>query len=161
MGKTVSRRCPDCGHRPGQFDHDDKTCTALPEKGIELCGHACTEWVEDKQKGTPGTDRRHVGHAHPETAQAMQGQVLPKSGSIKREVYDRIRSAGARGMTDDEAEQVTCRSHQTVSGMRNMLMNDGWVVDSGTRRKTRYGNDAIVWVAVAETGLVPKVERAG
>ena len=36
-------------------------------------------------------------------------------------------------------------SHQTVSATINWLMREGLIVDSGMRRKTRSGRDAIVW----------------
>lgn len=50
------------------------------------------------------------------------------------------------GFTDDELEVRMGRTHQSVSATRNTLMRKGYVVDSGLRRKTRSGNDAIVYV---------------
>lgn len=58
-----------------------------------------------------------------------------------------IVSAGPKGLTDDELETLTCRSHQSLSATRNTLMNDGLIVDGSHRRPTRYGNMAIAWVA--------------
>jgi hypothetical protein len=78
----------------------------------------------------------------------MQRHILPKSGSFRREVYDLLSRSG--GMTDDELEVVTGRSHQSVSGARATLKKDGWVADSGKRRPNRYGNEAVVWVPQAE-----------
>jgi hypothetical protein len=73
------------------------------------------------------------------------------TGSLRRTLYDALRLS-RHGMTDDEMEFFLARPHQTVSSLRNGLMNDGWVVDSGLRRQTRYGNDAIVWTCVLADG---------
>lgn len=86
---------------------------------------------------------RYVGHDHPATAKAMEDKQLPKSGSLRRQVYDWIARMG--GLTDDELEYRTGRSHQSVSAIRNSLMKDALIYDSGEVRPTRYGNDAIVW----------------
>jgi hypothetical protein len=37
--------------------------------------------------------------------------------------------------------------------MRNSLMRDGWVIDSGSRRNTDEGNPAIVWIACGINNL--------
>lgn len=50
------------------------------------------------------------------------------------------------GMTDDELEVISGMSHQTVSARRNGLVRKGLVRDSGFRRATRSGRQAIVWV---------------
>jgi hypothetical protein len=53
--------------------------------------------------------------------------------------------AGGRGATDDDIEQATTRSHQSVSAARNTLVKKGYLVDSGERRPNRWGNMAIRW----------------
>jgi hypothetical protein len=47
--------------------------------------------------------------------------------------------------TDDELEQRSGNSHQTISSARNWLVEAGWVQDSGKRRNTRSGRQAVVW----------------
>jgi hypothetical protein len=51
------------------------------------------------------------------------------------------------GRTADELIVELDRGHATVSARVNELANAGWIVDSGIRRKTRSGRDAVVWVA--------------
>lgn len=91
-----------------------------------------------------------VGHEHPETALTAAAKAEPRSGTLRRAVFDTIAAAGSTGATDDEIEQVLSRSHQSVSGARNTLMRDGLIADSGLRRPTRYANDAIAWVCAPE-----------
>jgi hypothetical protein len=61
-------------------------------------------------------------------------------------VFDLIAGAGERGLCDHEIESLTGWLHQSASSIRNSLMNDGWIKDSGLRRKTPQGNGAIAWV---------------
>lgn len=68
---------------------------------------------------------------------------MPRAGTFKRQVLDQI--GRMRGATDDELEYATGKSHQSVSAARNALLEDDLIFDSGERRPTRYGNDAIVW----------------
>lgn len=76
-------------------------------------------------------------------APAAPMSALPRKGTLARQVFDLIGSR--RGLTDDELEYATGRSHQSVSSARNRLMEDGLVYDSGEVRTTRYGHDATVW----------------
>ena len=72
--------------------------------------------------------------------------MLPRVGSTRRAVYDHVASRGILGATDDEVETALGLAHQTASARRNGLVADGWLLDSGRRRPTRSGADAIVWV---------------
>ena len=98
-------------------------------------------------------DVRVVGRNHPDTAQAMQRKTMAKAGSWRRELYDMIRDRGEGGLTDYEVEDMTHRSHQSVSGARSTLKRDGWVRDSGLRRRNKFGNRVAVWVAVPEGAM--------
>jgi hypothetical protein len=77
-------------------------------------------------------------------APATSKAVEPRLGSIQADILELIRW---KGRTDDELEEVLRRSHQSVSASRNTLARKGLIRDSGTTRKNRYMNDAIVWVA--------------
>lgn len=79
----------------------------------------------------------------PETSKAIVDKI--RTGSLQDRLLTQFQWS-EMGWTDDELEQRTGRSHQSVSATRNTLMRKGYVVDSGDRRKTRSGNDAIVWV---------------
>jgi hypothetical protein len=88
-----------------------------------------------------------VGRRSPKTSQIAAERVLPRTGTKRKVVYDLIQGAVA-GLCDHEIETLTGWLHQSASSIRNGLMNDGWIMDSGLRRKTPQGNDAIVWVAI-------------
>jgi hypothetical protein len=124
--------CPRCLQRP----NEDRCRSYDPVLSVDL--------------DRPGV---RVGHAHPETAKRAAGIASLRAGSRRKEVYDAIQRTLHRGFTDDEMETALGRSHQTLSATRNSLMNDGLIVDSGQRRRTKWGNDAIVWVVA---GLPPK-----
>jgi hypothetical protein len=139
--------CGDCGH--GYAQHQDDDGTAVCWGGtFSNCG--CLQYRPPTE---PAIDRplARVGGRHPATARLAAARALPRTGSLRRTLYDALRLS-RHGMTDDEMEFFLARPHQTVSSLRNGLMNDGWVVDSGLRRQTRYGNDAIVWTCVLADG---------
>lgn len=74
----------------------------------------------------------------------------PRSGTQQALILDLITVYG--GLTDEQIEELTGHSHQSASAARNALMNKGWVLDSGQRRKNRNGNEAIIWIANTERG---------
>ena len=84
------------------------------------------------------------------TSRKSAEKVLPNTGSIRRKVYDTIKSNDGYGYTDYELENVLKSSHQTVSASRRSLVIDGFLVDSGKTRKNENRNDCIVWVTVNE-----------
>jgi predicted transcriptional regulator len=61
-------------------------------------------------------------------------------------IYRMIRDAGPRGCTCDEIEVALGISHQSVSGRCTNMKDKGYIVDSGERRPTRTGTDAMVWI---------------
>lgn len=87
-----------------------------------------------------------VGADAPETSKAAAAKALPRSGSKRREVYEIIKASGGNGMTDKELEAQTGTQHESVSAIRNGLMKDKQIFDSGQRRLTPSGNETIVWV---------------
>ena len=104
-------------------------------------------WLCDDPRFEVDSNRVHAtGHRAPATTLAATQRAQLRAGTQRQRVYDLVKTS-ADGMTDDELELVTGKAHQSVSATRNSLMNDGWLVDSGRRRRTRYGNDAIVWVS--------------
>ena len=50
-------------------------------------------------------------------------------------------------MTADEIGDKLGLPPQSVSARINGLHADGHLADSGLRRKTKWGHDAIVWIA--------------
>jgi len=94
----------------------------------------------------------------PETQRQAAIIVYPKSGSQRMAVLTQIAESGDRGMTDDEVEEALHLRSQSVTPRRNELMNDGWVIDSGYRRTTVSGRQAVVWV-LSEQGREEWAER--
>ena len=84
------------------------------------------------------------------TSRKSAEKVLPNTGSMRRKVYDTIKSNDGYGYTDYELETVLKSSHQTVSASRRSLVIDGFLVDSGKTRKNENRNDCIVWVTANE-----------
>ena len=78
------------------------------------------------------------------TSRDAAEKLLPRSGSMRRKLYEWIQQSGGR--TDYELERELHCSHQSISASRRSLVVDGWLVDSGQTRKNLSGNDCIVWV---------------
>lgn len=114
---------------------------------VEITHCACC--MASKARRRPvGVNSVQIGKASPKTSQIAAQRVLPRTGTKRKAVFDIITARGALGLCDHEIEEITGWLHQSASSIRNGLMNDGWIMDSGLRRKTPQGNDAIVWVAV-------------
>jgi hypothetical protein len=80
----------------------------------------------------------------PETSRAAAMKRLPKTGTKRQITYDLIKKY-PEGLCDHEIEAITGWAHQSASSVRNSLMRDGLITDSGLRRPTPAGNDAIAW----------------
>lgn len=78
------------------------------------------------------------------TSRDAAEKVLPKTGSIRRRIYDFVASNGQA--TDFQLEHFLNGKHQTVSASRRSLVIDGFLMDSGRTIKNNEGNDCTVWV---------------
>ena len=99
-----------------------------------------------------------VRHDAPATSVRAAAAALPRTGTIRAEIVDLIGRSPA-GLTDDDLERITGRSHQSVSAARNSLVRDGWLTPASgplgpVVRPTRFGNDATVWVLSAQARQV-------
>lgn len=75
--------------------------------------------------------------------------AAPKASEKAGQVYEllRRREHMHRGLTADEIE-VAARMHSnTVTARVRGLVLEGWVYDSGQKRPTRTGRNAVVWLA--------------
>lgn len=101
--------------------------------------------------------RQMIGRSHrngQDTEIEAARRVAPRSGTQRAKVLDRLRRVGPHGSTDYELwaqGQIGARPH--VPGTRREeLIADGWpIFDSGRRRKTDTGGNAIVWVLTEAT----------
>lgn len=80
-------------------------------------------------------------------------RALPRSGTKRRMVYDYIERCGLRGATDDEISATLGIDGNTVRPTRGGLVEDGYIIDTGTTRKNRHGNECIVW-RCADQGML-------
>ena len=68
-------------------------------------------------------------------------------GSLRRAVYDAIRYAGTLGLTTREASDVVCWKYEGVQPRTSELRDNGYIRDSGLRRKAEGRRVAeTVWV---------------
>jgi hypothetical protein len=67
--------------------------------------------------------------------------------TLNRRVYDLFMQAGDRGWTDEEAAEKLRLPGNSLRPRRVHLMDCGLVHDSGKRRKTMSGRNAVVWTA--------------
>ena len=79
------------------------------------------------------------------TSREAAQSIEPQLGNLEELVLEAIR-ASRDGLTCDEVEEFTKLSHQCASARVNGLMKRGVIVDSGRKRKTRSGRNAIVWI---------------
>lgn len=92
----------------------------------------------------PSRSGVHVRHDARPTSASAASMAFPRSGTQRMRVLAAI-SARHGGATDDDVIASTGMLHQSVGPRRLELERGGWIEDSGRRRKTRMGNDAIVW----------------
>ena len=74
-----------------------------------------------------------IAHNAPDTSREAGEAAKPHAGKQREVVHFWIKWAELPA--------------QSVSARINGLHRDAYIVDSGIRRKTRYGRNAIVWVA--------------
>ena len=84
------------------------------------------------------------------TSIAVAHKVYPKTGSLRRKVYEYITAQGLRGATDQEIENALHIDGNTVRPTRGSLFKDGFIADTGTTRKNANNNDCIVWRTIEE-----------
>lgn len=83
---------------------------------------------------------------HPETAKRARDEIRPHVTGLRRRVLDCICAFGPGGATDDQIQDHTGILLQTEIPRRRELVELGLVKNSGQRRKTRSGRNAILWV---------------
>lgn len=115
---------------------------------LGLAVRALDEHIEEITNERGGFNNR-------ETSIDAANLSVPTVGHLRRRVIDEVYQRGGvrfggfengfEGMTCDEIERALKRAHASVSSAVNWLYNNGWLEDSGYRRKTVAGRDAIVW----------------
>jgi len=92
-------------------------------------------------------------HAYPgsrDTSKAAAASILPVTGNGRILVLNAI-DLLPNGATIEEIVSYTGLKIQTVCARRKKLEEMGLVIDSGEKRKTSSGRNAIVWVMKPDT----------
>lgn len=131
---------PDSWPNPDYVEPPPKTKSS-GAKQTEVLGA-----LADRIRRPVGTDVLDIGHNHPDTSVKMAARKIGKTGTQRQLIYS-LALGSVEGVTDDEIEQRLGFLHQSASAARNSLMNDGWLYDTGIRRRTRSGEEAIAWIA--------------
>lgn len=107
--------------------------------------------------GLPDPSRASVliSHYSPNTSQKAAHLALPRTGVNRRRVLDyiavRCQIDPWKGATDEELMTGLHLSGNAARPRRYQLVKDGWLVDSGRKRKGSSGAEATVWV-MSEAG---------
>lgn len=85
--------------------------------------------------------------SNPTTSRAAAEAIEPTAATLRRQVLDFIESCGDRGATDCEIQAALGMSGDTQRPRRWELSDceSPLIVDSGLRRRTERGREAIVW----------------
>lgn len=84
-----------------------------------------------------------------DTDRAAAYAVMPRTGTQRRRVLAAIALA-EDGLTDHELADATGLYLYSAAPRRTELLRGGWVRDSGIRRATPLGADAVVWTLTEE-----------
>lgn len=89
----------------------------------------------------------------PRTSRLAAQAVLPKTGTLRKTIYDFFYARGLHGATDEEAQRTLHIDGNTLRPARGSLVSDGFLIDTGLTRKNDKGRDCIVW-RVVEQGML-------
>lgn len=80
------------------------------------------------------------------TTLSARDHIAPKRPTLRQQVLDYIANLHEFGATDEEIQRHLEMAGSTQRPRRQELQEMGLLKDSGMRRKTLAGRDAIVWV---------------
>ncbi len=70
---------------------------------------------------------------------------MPRTGSKRLVVLRVIAKAGKRGVTDEEMGMSLILSPNDIQKARLELTEGNWVENANVKRKTSFGDHAVVW----------------
>jgi hypothetical protein len=85
---------------------------------------------------------------HSVTSREAADAIKPDASELRRRVLAYLRGRGEDGATDEEMQTGIPMVPNTQRPRRVELVEMGSVVDSGRKRRTRSGRNAVVWVSV-------------
>jgi hypothetical protein len=95
------------------------------------------DWVSEAPARLPAHQR------HSTTSRAAARAAVPRVNELQARVLAFIRAQG--GATDNEIQDALDMNPSTQRPRRIELMERGLVRDSGRKRKTPSGREAVVW----------------
>jgi hypothetical protein len=106
-------------------------------------------------------DMPYQGHSG--TSEAAANSQAPRAATKREIVFYKLREycSYSNGMTDDEMQVALAMNPSTQRPRRVELVAMRLVVDSGMKRKTRGGEDAVVWrvKTMAELQVEPALSK--
>jgi hypothetical protein len=85
---------------------------------------------------------------HSATSKAAALSAEPTAGTKRAVALAFLRGRGAAGATDEEMQEHIPLGANTQRPRLVELVKGHFVVDSGRTRRTRGGDEAVVWVAI-------------
>lgn len=101
---------------------------------------------ENGQQLPRGYTRAGVGFTNQSTSREAAEAIMAKLALKERHVYLAIMAAGAQGACSHELEGSLHLPHTSVSPRITGLKDRALIRDTGIRRKTPSGRNAIAWV---------------
>lgn len=137
---------------PGCSSEVRRQCLHSDEKVPQFLAPYGLKQIRSKFSGqASGQNAVAVSRKATSTQKEAARSFYPKSGTIQHKIYELITEHG--GLTDEQIEQMLHLKHQSASAARNVLMNKGWVINSGRTRRNQNGNRAIIWIPNPERGV--------
>lgn len=104
----------------------------------------CIELLEADLSRRTGKGSLPPHQSHSDTSRAAAKAIAPKFGTMMFTVLQHL-AEYPLGLTDEEGQQTLRMPGNSYRPSRVTLMDRGFVVDSGIRRKTHQRKDAVVW----------------
>jgi len=132
---------------PSLFDQETPALTLTPQELTrEQYAADMRKAYSAYRQSRPELTSPRVFMGPQETSRKAAERALPRTGTKRHQIWLLMRDND--GLTADEVNEATNISPNTINPTIRGLVLDGWLEDSGKRRVTRSGNDAIVWVAI-------------
>ena len=101
------------------------------------------QYLSRTPAGRPALERNRAFFGKQLTSREAALRAYPRTGTQRHRIWSLMTSRD--GLTADEVNEQTGISPNTINPTIRGLVIDGWLEDSGERRMTRAGNEAIVW----------------
>ena len=108
--------------------------------------HEAFEWIDKTPE--PSLDGPAI-KGKKDTSKLAAKKIEPHVKTARRKVLDTFRNyafdVDEHGFTDSELVKKPGIMQNTLIPRRNELVEQGWIIDTGHRRKNARGNAEIVW----------------